>query len=114
MNTASLIAAIAPVILVLALGFAAGKHHRFDPNQARGFSRLALGYALPATLFLGMAHFDRVVLLRQGPIALVMLIGYGGFFVALYWILRVLGMDKLRGQRCSATRWRRRPSRSTV
>jgi malonate transporter and related proteins len=58
---------MAPVILVLALGFAAGKHHSFSADQARGLSRLALTYALPAALFLGMAHFDRALLLRQGP-----------------------------------------------
>jgi malonate transporter len=92
----TLIAAMAPVILVLALGFAAGKRGRFDADQARGFSRLALGYALPAALFLGMAHFDRALLLQQGPIALVMLIGYSGLFLGLYWALLVLGMDKLR------------------
>ena len=96
MNVPTLIAAIAPVILVLALGFAAGKRGRFDDDQARGFSKLALGYALPAALFLGMAHFDRALLLRQGPIVLVMLIGYSGLFVGLYWALRALRMDKLR------------------
>ena len=95
MNAASLIAAITPVLLILALGFAAGKHREFDADQAKGFSRLALGYALPAALFLGMAHFDRALLLRQGPVALVMLLGYGGLFLAFYWGLRRLGMDRL-------------------
>jgi malonate transporter len=94
-SAASLIAAIAPVILVLALGFGAGKRHQFDADQARGFSRLALGYALPAALFLGMAHFDRALLLQQGPIALVMLVGYSGLFLALYWVLRALHMATL-------------------
>jgi malonate transporter and related proteins len=91
----SLIAAIAPVILVLALGLGAGKRQRFDADQARGFSRLALGYALPAALFLGMAHFDRELLLRQGPVALVMVIGYSGLFLGLYGVLRALAMDTL-------------------
>jgi malonate transporter len=91
-----LISAIAPVIFVLALGFAAGKHHRFSAEQARGFSRLALTYALPAALFLGMAHFDRSLLLEQGPIAVVMLIGYSGLYLFPYWFLRALGTDKLR------------------
>lgn len=96
MDVGSLLAAIAPVLLVLALGFAAGKHRSFDADQAKGFSGLALGYALPAALFLGMAHLDGAMLLRQGPIVLVMLLGYGVLFVALYWGLRRFGMDKLR------------------
>ena len=95
MSASILISAIAPVILVLALGFAAGKHHRFSAEQARGFSRLALTYALPAALFLGMAHFDRTLLIQQGPIAAVMLTGYSGLYLSLYWILRVRGMEKL-------------------
>jgi malonate transporter and related proteins len=91
-----LISAIAPVIFVLALGFAAGKHKRFSEEQARGFSRLALTYALPAALFLSMAHFDRSLLMQQGPIAVVMLIGYSGLYLVLYWLLRALDMDKLK------------------
>ena len=91
-----LVTAIAPVILVLALGFVAGKRHSFSRDQAQGFSRLALSYALPAALFLGMAHFDRALLLKQGALAIIMLIGYSGLYLFLCWLLRVLGMDKLR------------------
>ena len=96
MNLSILISAIAPVIVVLALGFAAGRQHSFNADQARGFSRLALSYALPAALFLGMAHFDRALLLRQGPVAIVMLIGYSGLYLVLYFLLRALGTDKLK------------------
>jgi predicted permease len=95
MSAPSLITAIAPVILIFGLGFLSGKHHRFDADQARGFSQLALGVALPAALFLGMAHFDRGLLLQQGPIVLVMLVGFGGFFLAAYWILCALHVDRL-------------------
>jgi malonate transporter and related proteins len=95
-STSILISAIAPVIFVLALGFAAGKHKRFSEEQARGFSRLALTYALPAALFLSMAHFDRSLLMQQGPIAVVMLIGYSGLYLALYWLLRAFDMGKLK------------------
>jgi malonate transporter len=96
MNIQILLSAVIPVILILGLGFAAGKHHSFTADQTRGFSRLALQYALPATLFLGMAHFDRKLLLREVPIATVMLIGYSVFFLGSYWILRAMRMDKLK------------------
>jgi predicted permease len=95
MSLQILISAIAPVILILGLGFAAGKHHSFSADQAKGFGRLALQFALPAALFLGMAHFDRQLLMRQGPVVIVMLIGYSGFFVAGYFILRLLRTNKL-------------------
>ncbi len=96
MNLPLLLSAIAPVILVLALGFAAGKHHSFDSDQARGLSKLALQYALPAALFLGMAHFDRALLLEQGPIIIVMVVGYSAFFLVAYTILRACHMEKLK------------------
>jgi malonate transporter len=95
-NLPLLLSAIAPVILVLALGFAAGKHHSFDSDQAHGLSKLALQYALPAALFLGMAHFDRALLLKQGLIIIVMVVGYSAFFVAAYAILRACHLDKLK------------------
>jgi hypothetical protein len=95
-STAILISAIAPVLLVLALGYGAGKHHSFSADQAKGLSRLALTYALPAALFLGMAHFHRALLLQEGPIAVVMLVGYSGLYLFLFWLLRILGTDKLK------------------
>lgn len=91
----TLISALAPVLLVLGLGFAAGKHRSFDEDQTRGLSRLALTYALPAALFLSMAHFDRQTLVQQGSVALVMLAGYSGLYLFLYWLLRRAGLGKL-------------------
>ncbi|HEY4472649.1 MAG TPA: AEC family transporter, partial [Stellaceae bacterium] len=68
MNPSVLISAIAPVLVMLALGFGAGKQRAFDADQAKGLSHLALSFALPAALFLGMAHFNRSLLLQQGPV----------------------------------------------
>jgi predicted permease len=91
----TLISALVPVLLVLALGFAAGKHRAFDDDQTRGLSHLALTYALPAALFLSMAHFRRETLIEQAPVALVMLVGYSGLYLFLYWLLRRVGFAKL-------------------
>ena len=91
----TLISALVPVLLVLALGFAAGKHHAFDQDQTRGLSHLALTFALPAALFLSMAHFRRETLIEQAPVALVMLVGYSGLYLFLYWLLRRASFGKL-------------------
>lgn len=96
MNPDLLITAIAPVLLLLAMGFAAGKTRHFDPDQNRGFSQFALTYSLPVALFLGMAGFDRHLLLAQGPIILVMVIGYSAFFAAGYGVLRALRQSMIR------------------
>jgi len=95
-DAATLLSALAPVLLVLGLGFAAGKHKSFDDDQTKGLSHLALTFALPAALFLSMAHFSRSTLLSEAPIALVMLTGYTGLYLFLYGLLRALGQDKLR------------------
>jgi predicted permease len=92
-----------PVVLVLALGYAAGRHHSFDDVQRKGFSSLALQYALPASLFLAMANVDRRLLLQQGPIAVVMLVGYSGLFLLGYWMLRAIGVEKLKATLYSYT-----------
>ena len=83
------------MLLVLGLGFWAGKHRSFDDDQTRGLSHVALTYALPAALFLSMAHFHRTTLLEQAPIALVMLAGYSGLYLLLYGALRLAKRSKL-------------------
>ena len=91
----TLVSALAPVLLLLGLGFAAGKHRSFDDDQTRGLSQLALTFALPAALFLSMAHFSRDTLVEQAPVALVMLAGYSGLYLVLYSLLRLLKRPKL-------------------
>ena len=51
MNISGLVGALLPVFFVLALGYVAGKRHSFDAHQAAGLSELAIGFALPASLF---------------------------------------------------------------
>jgi auxin efflux family transporter len=110
MNLSVLISAIAPVLVMLALGFGAGRQRAFDADQAKGLSHLALSFALPAALFLGMAHFNRSLLLQQGPVVLVMLIGYAALYPILFVVMRALGLDKL----LSAAISRRRPRSSPL
>lgn len=79
---------VGPVFLLLGLGYFAGRQKQFSGEQMRGLTTLVLRYAMPAALFLGMAHFDRELLLRQGPLVLIMLLFYSGFFVLGYTLLR--------------------------
>jgi malonate transporter len=99
MQAHSIIAALLPVLFVFLLGFFAGRHHDFDVDQTRGFSILTLGFSLPAALFVSMYSVDRNTLLHQGPLLLVMLLGYGGMFLLLFAIVSRL----LRYSRVSAT-----------
>jgi len=50
MNIGGLFGALTPVFFVLALGYFAGKRNAFDADQSAGLSKLALTFALPASL----------------------------------------------------------------
>jgi malonate transporter and related proteins len=85
MNLGGLVEALLPVFFVLALGYAAGKRNSFDADQAAGLSKLAVSFALPASLFVGMTDIPRNLLLQQGRLVLALILAHVGlFFVA--WI----------------------------
>ena len=77
----NLMAALSPVLFVLLLGILAGRRHEFDADQTVGFSKLALRFSLPAALFVGMYSLNRETLSEQGPLGLVMILGFAGFFL---------------------------------
>jgi malonate transporter and related proteins len=87
--------ALLPVFFVLALGYIAGKRNSFDPDQAAGLSKLALSFALPASLFVSMTDIRKDLLLQQGRLVLALILSHAGLFL-VSWL--VLGLVKsLRG-----------------
>ena len=68
MNLSGLAAALLPVFFVLALDCVAGKRNAFDADQAAGLSKLAVSFALPASLFVDMTEISRNLLLEQGTL----------------------------------------------
>jgi malonate transporter and related proteins len=88
MNIAGLVGALLPVFFVLALGYAAGKRHTFYAIQAAGFSKLALGFALPAALFVSMTDIRRDLLLQQGRLVLALLLAHVGLFLIALFVLQ--------------------------
>jgi malonate transporter len=89
-NTAGLVGALLPVFFVLALGYVAGKRNAFDADQAAGLSKLALGFALPASLFVSMTDIQRDLLLQQGSLVLALILAHVGLFLAAWVVLRRL------------------------
>jgi malonate transporter and related proteins len=89
-NLAGLFGALLPVFFVLALGYIAGKRNTFDADQAAGLSKLALGFALPAALFVSMTDIRRDLLLQQGSLVLALLIAHVGLFVISLLLLKRL------------------------
>src|SRR5712664_3230718 len=95
MNVGGLVGALLPVFFVLALGYLAGKRHAFDADQAAGLSRLALGFALAASLFVSMTDIRRDLLLQQGRLVLALLLVHVGLFLVSWLLLR--RVESLRG-----------------
>lgn len=80
----TIIAALLPIVVTLMLGFFAGWHHDFDAKQASVLNRMVMLYALPLILFAGMMGIDRTLLLDQGPMGILLMIGLvGSYFLIL-------------------------------
>jgi len=88
MNISGLVGALLPVFFVLALGYVAGKRHSFDAHQAAGLSELAIGFALPASLFVGMTEIPKELLLQQGRLVLALILSHDGLFLVAWVLLR--------------------------
>ena len=90
MNISGLAGALLPVFFVLALGYLAGKRNAFDADQSAGLSKLALSFALPASLFVSMTQIRKDLLLQQGQLVLALFLAHVGLFVAAWLILRLV------------------------
>jgi len=88
MNISNIVGALFPIFFVLALGYLAGKRHTFDADQAAGFSKLALSFALPAALFVSMTGIPRDLLLGQGRLVLALILSHLGLFIIAWIALR--------------------------
>src|SRR5258708_13767154 len=90
MNIGGLFGALTPVFFVLALGYLAGKRKAFDADQSAGLSKLALTFALPASLFVSMTDIRKDLLLGQGRLVLALILSHAGLFVAAWLLLRLV------------------------
>jgi malonate transporter len=90
MNIGGLFGALTPVFFVLALGYFAGKRNAFDADQSAGLSKLALTFALPASLFVSMTDIQKDLLLEQGRLVLALIFSHAGLFVAAWLLLRLV------------------------
>jgi malonate transporter len=87
MNVGGLVEALLPVFFVLALGYFAAKRNAFDADQAAGLSKLALSFALPASLFVSMTDIPRDLLLQQGRLVLALILSHAGLFLVAWFAL---------------------------
>jgi malonate transporter and related proteins len=88
MNTSHLLGTLVPVFFVLALGYFARKRNTFDAGQVAGLSKLAMSFALPASLFVSIMNIPRDLLLQQGRLFLALILAHMGLFFVAWVVLR--------------------------
>lgn len=79
--TSFFISDLLPIIVVMILGYASGKHHTFSEDQARAFNQLVLNYALPAALFVSIVRANREMIFADAKLTLVSLVVIVGCFM---------------------------------
>jgi malonate transporter len=89
-ETMTILASLAPVFLVMALGYWAGHTREFGSHAIGSLNALVMDFALPAALFTAMAQTPRTAVINQAQLALVllaaMLVAYGvTYFVQARW-----------------------------
>jgi hypothetical protein len=83
---------LVPVLFVLLLGYLGWRAKAFNAIQVSGLNKLTLDFALPASLFVGIANISRTQLTQDVPFVLGVLIT----LVVLYLLALVVGMKLLR------------------
>jgi malonate transporter and related proteins len=81
-----------PVLFVLLLGYCAWRAKKFDADQVAGINELALDFALPASLFIGIVGIPRTQLLQDTSFVVAVLVDLLG----IYLVALVIGKRLLR------------------
>ncbi|MFK8253336.1 transporter YfdV [Ancylobacter terrae] len=83
-----LVSDLIPIIAVMALGYAAGKRHGFEPDQARILNKLVLDFALPAALFVSIVRADRAMLVENATLSVISFVGLVALFMLSYFTIQ--------------------------
>lgn len=83
-----LVADLIPILVVMGLGYAAGKKNVFTEDQARVFNKLVLDFALPAALFVSIVRADRAMLVENATLSLISLVGLVVLFMLSYFTIQ--------------------------
>jgi malonate transporter and related proteins len=91
----TILASLAPVFLVMALGYLAGLTKEVDNRNISSLNALVMDFALPAALFTAMAQAPREAVIDQGRLALVLLMAMLIVFALTYAVqLRWFGSSR--------------------
>ena len=80
--------AIVPIIVVMSVGFIAGKKGAFSGGDAKAFNKVVLDFALPAALFVSIVDADRQMLVDDLKLTIISLVVIMACFMLVYWIYK--------------------------
>ncbi|RJQ73779.1 transporter [Pseudonocardiaceae bacterium YIM PH 21723] len=80
MNLGQVFGAVVPALLILLVGYYAGRRGYFTGEARTALNTLTLRFALPAALFTGVAATPTKVLLSEGPLLVLLVIAVLGMF----------------------------------
>lgn len=80
--------AIVPIIVVMSVGFIAGKKGAFSGGDAKAFNKIVLDFALPAALFVSIVDADRQMLVDDLKLTIISLVVIMACFMLVYWIYK--------------------------
>jgi malonate transporter len=87
-----ILSALLPVLCTFGLGFLAGQRRHFTQDHAEAINRLVILYTLPLSLFTGMMHTPKQVLMGMGPQSLILALALALScllpWVFMRWVLR--------------------------
>ena len=66
--------AIVPIIVVMLVGYIAGKRGSFTGEDSKKFNKVVLVYALPAALFVSIVDASREMLVKDIKLSIISLV----------------------------------------
>ena len=84
---------LTPVLFVIALGYAAGRRKEFNADQVTGINELALDFALPASLFVGMVGIPRAQLVQGASLCWWVVAALVGMYIVSFLVARGLRLS---------------------
>ena len=82
---------LAPIIVILALGFWAGRRHRADHGNVLLLNVFLMDFALPAALLLATLQTPWRGILLEKPLVLELLLAMWGVYLLIFLVARGLG-----------------------
>ena len=80
--------AIVPIIVVMLVGYIAGKRGAFTGQDSKKFNKVVLVYALPAALFVSIVDASREMLVKDIKLSIISLVVIMFCFMTVYFIYK--------------------------